>query len=544
MLERMLDKLKNSKPESADSMLNWMFEQLNIRVNELSEELLELFNYSFTYQRMIFCAKIEGDMIYLSAFNILDDSEEFRMHVCEICNRYNSNLDGCFVCSYRYDPETYRVGVDVQTLFPLVDKKEENLKLFEEKLGLFFEIRNAFRSDLENEKKNFKDLNSTDVWGDINNINRFYYLVYEHELRSGKVNLLDDLSQRYLTPNDIFLTCEAYYLEEEVCSLSLVCGHEKIINISPSEYKSFNVVEVIQEERESLKNPQEENGLDYELRAICLDGTRLSANFAWISSSKWSDYYNVVISKQVFTKGEVCKVEPTIVSSVFELNRSEEHFEAEVKFMIDDAKDKLESENFAGLTDEQRALVEFLNWDQKEDIYCGMKHFYKKQYVQAVKYLERVAPAFRSCYNSLKKRQKLIVQDIYCSLGYSYSEMGVYSKALYYLRFAHDYGHILGSMEYVNCLVAVKDDRAYFVIEEQLSYVSNILFEEEEDNASSAIYSYFCLLYRHKVRLLIDMEEYDAAEREMEHILSLEIPSMTDFVNEQKNIISERRSKE
>jgi hypothetical protein len=95
----------------------------------------------------------------------------------------------------------------------------------------------------------------------------------------------------------------------------------------------------------------------------------------------------------------------------------------------------------------------------------------------------------------------------------------------------------------VNCLVAIGDERAYIIVEEQLAAVSNILYDDEEFDTSSSLFSYYCLLCRHKVNLLIELGEYDAAENELENILKLDIPYMNDFVSEQKKIVSDLRAK-
>lgn len=545
MFDGLLKKFKKNKLESADVVMKWLLEELNIRIIESSNEFIQQFDYHFSYQRLNLLAKLKENEVYLCAYFILEESEEFRSYVMEICNRFNTNFGRSFKCGCRYDVESYKTIVDVQCNFPLTARNEENKKRFEEYLDGFFIVRDSLNKDLENDKKRFQDSYSYDVWDEINNKERSFYLVFEHELGNGKISEFKEgeYKKGRLTVQDIFSLDAAFLQKENVSKISLISLHDKIEDIAVSEYDRYDVAEAIRAERNSHENPREVSGKDYILAVDCKDGSRYSANFYWLTSSKWSDYYNLTVTKSLLLKGDVSQIVPTSFSSVYVLNRSLEHFESEIQFMINDAKDKLEAGNVDDLKEEQRALLEFLEWDVKDEIYCGLKHFYKKQYVQAIKYLEKVIALFRPYYSSLKKKQKSVILDLYSSVGIAYASLNIYTKALYYLRFAYEEGHIIGSCEFVNCLVAIGDERAYIIVEEQLAAVSNILYDDEEFDTSSSLFSYYCLLCRHKVNLLIELGEYDAAENELENILKLDIPYMNDFVSEQKKIVSDLRAK-
>lgn len=544
MFDGLLNRFKKSKLESADVVMKWLFEELNIRVFESSDEFTQQFDYHFSYQRLNLLAKLKENEVYLCAYFMMEESEEFRNYVMEICNRFNSNFGSSFKCGYRYDVESYKIIVDVQCNFPLTARNEENKKRFEEYLEGFFVVRDSLNKDLEDDKKRFQDSYSYDVWDETNNKERSLYLVFEHELGSGKVSEFKEgeYKKARLTVQDLF-SVDDFLQKENISKISLISLHDKIEDISVSELDRYDVAESIRAERNSHENPREVSGKDYIVVVDCKDGSRYSANFYWLTSSKWSDYYNLTITKSLLLKGDVSQIVPTSFSSVYVLNRSLEHFESEIQFMINDAKDKLEAGNVTDLKEEQKALLEFLEWDVKDEIYCGLKHFYKKQYVQAIKYLEKVIAVFRPYYSSLKKKQKSVILDLYSSVGIAYASLSIYTKALYYLRFAYEEGHIIGSCEFVNCLVAIGDERAYIIVEEQMAAVSNILCDDEEFDTTSSLFSYYCLLYRHKVNLLIELGEYDAAENELENILKLDVPYMNDFVNEQKKVVSELRSK-
>lgn len=544
MFDGLLNRFKKSKLESADVVMKWLFEELNIRVFESSDEFTQQFDYHFSYQRLNLLAKLKENEVYLCAYFMMEESEEFRNYVMEICNRFNSNFGSSFKCGCRYDVESYKIIVDVQCNFPLTARNEENKKRFEEYLEGFFVVRDSLNKDLEDDKKRFQDSYSYDVWNETNNKERSLYLVFEHELGSGKVSEFKEgeYKKARLTVQDLF-SVDDFLQKENISKISLISLHDKIEDISVSELDRYDVAESIRAERNSHENPREVSGKDYIVVVDCKDGSRYSANFYWLTSSKWSDYYNLTITKSLLLKGDVSQIVPTSFSSVYVLNRSLEHFESEIQFMINDAKDKLEAGNVTDLKEEQKALLEFLEWDVKDEIYCGLKHFYKKQYVQAIKYLEKVIAVFRPYYSSLKKKQKSVILDLYSSVGIAYASLSIYTKALYYLRFAYEEGHIIGSCEFVNCLVAIGDERAYIIVEEQMAAVSNILCDDEEFDTTSSLFSYYCLLYRHKVNLLIELGEYDAAENELENILKLDVPYMNDFVNEQKKVVSELRSK-
>lgn len=544
MFDGLLNRFKKSKLESADVVMKWLFEELNIRVFESSDEFTQQFDYHFSYQRLNLLAKLKENEVYLCAYFMMEESEEFRNYVMEICNRFNSNFGSSFKCGCRYDVESYKIIVDVQCNFPLTARNEENKKRFEEYLEGFFVVRDSLNKDLEDDKKRFQDSYSYDVWDETNNKERSLYLVFEHELGSGKVSEFKEgeYKKARLTVQDLF-SVDDFLQKENISKISLISLHDKIEDIAVSELDRYDVAESIRAERNSHENPREVSGKDYIVVVDCKDGSRYSANFYWLTSSKWSDYYNLTITKSLLLKGDVSQIVPTSFSSVYVLNRSLEHFESEIQFMINDAKDKLEAGNVTDLKEEQKALLEFLEWDVKDEIYCGLKHFYKKQYVQAIKYLEKVIAVFRPYYSSLKKKQKSVILDLYSSVGIAYASLSIYTKALYYLRFAYEEGHIIGSCEFVNCLVAIGDERAYIIVEEQMAAVSNILCDDEEFDTTSSLFSYYCLLYRHKVNLLIELGEYDAAENELENILKLDVPYMNDFVNEQKKVVSELRSK-
>jgi hypothetical protein len=134
---------------------------------------------------------------------------------------------------------------------------------------------------------------------------------------------------------------------------------------------------------------------------------------------------------------------------------------------------------------------------------------------------------------------------VYTRLGFSYVELKVYSKALYYLEIPYTYGNIDGCMEYINCLIGSNDFRALSVVETQLNAIIEKLRDyDEEDEMPEDYIDYRNFLLRRRAYLLIEKNRLDEAEKLLNRMLKEEDAVMLKFAEDKLKFIKEKRSKE
>ena len=532
-----------SKKYSLDVVL-WLFKQLNIEYKE-EDTTDNVVTYVFTYQNVNFhvsCQK-DGYLAFLNFYYIFSEQYEYRYAIYYLCNKLNRDYHQS-TFFYSYDEEENQSSVHLKSSLWLDQKDAENKDSFTNKLGEFFMLRRYFYEEFWNIRKVLERNKGIDVFDESNKEARSRYLMLEQEISKGHYSVVrTDFQHLVLTPYDLFSLSGKFLPADQVKKISFVSVHHFMKEIAVEEYTTFNIASLIRDLRG--ENPEEEHR-EFIVSVSCVDGTFYTASFVWQSESKASDYFLLSIENPyVIKKSSMENSSDAPLRMVYVLDKSKSNNEAEAKFMINDALDKAKDGKYDELTEEQLILVDFAGWSITEDMYWGYKDFSEKSYFQAIKHFENVISSVHPLLDTLNKKQKTELMGVYTRLGFSYVELKVYSKALYYLEIPYTYGNIDGCMEYINCLIGSNDFRALSVVETQLNAIIEKLrdYDEEEEMPEDYI-DYRNFLLRRRAYLLIEKNRLDEAEKLLNRMLKEEDAVMLKFAEEKLKFIKEKRLKE
>lgn len=214
----------------------------------------------------------------------------------------------------------------------------------------------------------------------------------------------------------------------------------------------------------------------------------------------------------------------------------------EVKYMLDEARDKHAKNDFSSLTDEQKMLLIQLAPNIQDDLYWGFKFFNEDCLFQSLFYFKRVYYHY-SASGKRSKRDNDILGDISLYIGIVYCQLKRYELAYYYLDKSPKYDSILASEWYINCLCSLNDSQAYRYIKHMLESVNRNIEDNDvrvEDNQD--FFSYYQFLKRRLVHVLI----HDSRLTEAENLISqmLERKENIEFCQREQEVIRNIRLRE
>ena len=214
----------------------------------------------------------------------------------------------------------------------------------------------------------------------------------------------------------------------------------------------------------------------------------------------------------------------------------------EVKYMLDDARDKHAKNDISSLTDEQKMLLIQLAPNVQDDLYWGFKFFNEDCLFQSLFYFKRIYYHYCSS-GKHSKRDKDILADISLYMGIVYCQLKRYELAYYYLDKSPKYDSILASEWYINCLCSLNDPQTYQYIKRMLETVNrNIEENDMGEGDNKDFYNYYQFLKRRLVQVLVN----DSRFREAENLISqmLERKENIEFCRRELEIIRNMRIKQ
>ena len=200
--------------------------------------------------------------------------------------------------------------------------------------------------------------------------------------------------------------------------------------------------------------------------------------------------------------------------SMLEVRLSDKDKEAwEVRYMIDDAMDKVNSGYENELTDEQRFAVAHTNPTIQSDLYWGKKYFNNRCYYQALCHFNRVFNAFRFLpINEWHEDLKALFFDVSYYIGFIYADLGMNVRACYYLNIAKTSDRIDYIQEFINCLCNMRDLSALQLV---ASYINDIREKMDANEAEierlMPMYQFF---QRRYLYLLVEYKKWNDAEKQ------------------------------
>ncbi|MCQ2211444.1 MAG: hypothetical protein MJZ34_14255 [Paludibacteraceae bacterium] len=517
--------------KSSKAVTLWLFKKLNIEYQQ--EDINDdntTYNFSFQDANFHIICSNKGHEIVVNFYYIFCEKYDYRQAIYYLCNCLNRDYHQANFF-YSYDEETNEISVHLKNTSRLDEENKENKERFTNILGDFFALRRLFHDEFVNIKSTVDKSKEVDVIDELHKEKRGKYLVYEQEIANKHFTAIrTNFQHLVLTPCDIFTISGKFLPADNIKKISFTHIHHSIQEIPIEEYTSFNIASTIRDIIEN-KNPNDDKEDKYQISISCLDGDYYTASLIWQSESKNSDYFLLTIQNSFLLKKNGMREESDQpLNMIYVLDKSKSNNIAEAKFMIDDAIDKAHAGKFDELTDEQLVLINFIGWSMSEDLYWGNKYFNDKCYFQAIKHFECVLNSIHPLFDTLNKKQKTEILEVYTKLGFSYTELKVYSKALFYLDVPFGYGHINGCIAYINCLVNSNDFRALDAIDNQLNLITRRLQEYEDDeNLPENYVRYRNFLIRRRSFILIEKKLYDQAEEMLTRMLESEDETIQQF---------------
>ena len=214
---------------------------------------------------------------------------------------------------------------------------------------------------------------------------------------------------------------------------------------------------------------------------------------------------------------------PYCSRSVLEVRLADEDKAAwEVKYMLDDAMDKVKNGREDELTDEQRIAVAHTNPSLRNDLYWGKKYFNNSCYYQALCHFYRVYRVFKiKPFVDVDECIKPLFYDVCYYIGIIYAHLGLNERANYYLEMAKESNCIQHIEDYIGCLCRISDIKAYDYV---IAYIKDVheKMTEDEDNVERLM-PMFQFLQRCYLYLLIEYHKWDEAENQANYMIKNEM---------------------
>ena len=194
----------------------------------------------------------------------------------------------------------------------------------------------------------------------------------------------------------------------------------------------------------------------------------------------------------------------------------------EVKYMIDDAMDKVNSGKENELTDEQRLAVAHTNPTIQSDLYWGKKYYNNRCYYQALYHFNRVFNAFRFLpINEWHEDLKAVFFDVSYYIGFIYADLGMNIRACYYLNIAKTSDRIDHIQEFINCLCNMRDLSALQLV---VSYINDIREKMDANEAEmERLMPMFQFFQRRYLYLLVEYKKWNEAEKQANYMMKNDI---------------------
>ena len=206
----------------------------------------------------------------------------------------------------------------------------------------------------------------------------------------------------------------------------------------------------------------------------------------------------------------------------------------EVKFMVDDAREKVQAGNMDELSDEQKLLLMYSEPALQTDGYWGKRLFTKGCYFQALFF-------FRRIYKALTIHRGTESEKAFCDtalhIGFIYCLLNRYDRAFYYLDKARRGNTVRATEVFIDCLCTLRDPDALVYIKNMLDQVKdNLGVESGDEEVMLAFYAFLAQRYAHT---LIDNRLYDEAELFLNRMVLR--GEDADFVKEELRYLERKR---
>ena len=465
--------------------------------------------YLVAFQGSVFMMIFEDDRVNIMYNDVAECSFDDTVKASLVASEINSTYAvwSCYLRTVQKGTSRYPVKVCFSQMFPLKGDFEQLTQFIHGVMCSAFTIGRDFRDRLKKAQKDNSNLGSTLIQKDF---------VYKLELakRMMEVQNYDEIKDE--KPSISYLRIDALAdlfndtsFGEPLSMNLLVDGKIDVISEKES-VVNFDLRDYIR------KYPNREN-LATLTAIVVFEKQDLVINMKRMPGSSVNSLFFALNVMRSGVQDDIISGDRAVISFrdtiEIRLTTNQEDY-WEVKYMLDEAREKHKTSDVLSLTNQQKMMLIQLFPNVQDDLYWGFKFFNQDCLFQSLYYFKRIY------YNLTANGETDANSDgnlaeICLYIGIIYSRMNHYELAYYYLDRSNKNDSIVASEWYVNCLCELNDSRVYRYIRRMINVSSNSLESSEIDKGKRAkVLDYYLFLKRRLLQKLIK----DARFTEAEHL--------------------------
>ena len=461
--------------------------------------------YLVAFQGGVFMFLFEKDKLNMMYNDVVECIYSDSLKAALIANDMNSTYSvwSCYL-HYATEPEKKPVKVCFSQMIPLISNFEKTIKAIHGILVSVFPICREFRDRFQKVKKDTTNLDNLLNQKDFAN-------KLELAKRLIEVNGFDMLSNEMPPSSHLKMEAIAHLFDDtrfgQLQSVRIIVDDEVQKLIERADMESFDLREYIR----SYPSPQSLITLtviaSFEVQNVIINLKKLPG------STNKSLFFSLNVMRSGVDDDSISLIHTSVsFRDTLEVRLTTENEDYwEVKYMLDEARQKSSGQDLTNMTDEQKMLLIQLTPTLQEDLYWGFKYFNDDCLYQSLFYFKRIYYNFK--VHTDNKIDKRLHGDISLYIGIVYCRLKRYELAYYYLDHSNKYDSILASEWYVNCLCTMRSPSAYKYIKHMLrSIANNLELDDVSESLREDYYKYYLFLKRRLVQTLISDERYFEAE--------------------------------
>lgn len=345
--------------------------------------------------------------------------------------------------------------------------------------------------------------------------NRLALLRRKLEMGRGRLQEPADVSRQDMNQVEGILSLFDTVKQEEIKGMTLICKDRTEKRTELLSILSFRLKDAV----------MDENGQAVKDALICItlaEGLLVIALEKAVGSNERSLYYKLSAMRTDRVDAFFDETQKgRVVGSLIEIRLTTDHDDYwELKYMLDDAKEKAANKQFDDLTEEQQAVLAYAEPGLQSAIYWGKKFFREQCYLQALGCYLSIFRYYQVHWTELTERGKEEYYVICYHIGFVYLTLGHFEKAYYYLTNAKRNSSINAIRDFTNCLIEMKDTGALEYIYSMVNLVSSqIKAYGDEKNTLFPLYHF---LRRRAAQVLVNLKYYSQAKELLYQMLGEE----------------------
>ena len=503
--------------------------QLNCQFSYELKDNWHEYNFKFQSGNFIMICKSEEDFVrihYPRFFSTRIDNIHLVRQVVNECNSHNFSHH----LVYTVDGKENDVTLHITSSCTLTEDSAKNVEHFADNLSRVFSIAQDFYIHFERNKERSREIRTVDIEENYATYEREFFLLREgekavhdteNEFRSSESHPLtlgfllkkcfDWPSPEFLELKVVNHTTATILSEEDIENFDISSPLVTKDNDGKAQFIGQNATLILLYTADRKRPGNLPSQLTVALQA---EGRTPDILYMRATISLVPDGPHNKNALEISTN------RPLTTSFIFAYDTtSAEQKKAELKFLMDELEQKVKEEDFENLTAEEQIVYNFKVPNLLENIHYGEKLYRQKRFYEAAFELESVYNFLNRFFHNLDKKQKQYFYDVCYYIGASYSRIGLYKKAYYYLDAIFSLNNFTYMEEYVNCLVNDRDHRTLGILDNLINYVDRRI-DESIDEAPDYLVRFKKFLFRRKSFALIDVGAFDAAQKICEEMLS------------------------